>query len=431
MSDYAILSGSDRVIWWQWVRGLLVLGAIAAGIVTTEPHPARFGRGLAMVVLVAACVIIRLPVIFRARNLLLLNASILAMGLAGTALTLVSPHSAAIAFAAFGVGSAVQRWPLPVWAGFAIGLSLVYVLGQLALGGSYGVIDLGPAVFVAAVLVGMVRRQNAVLIAESAQVLEEKARSAALDERARIAREIHDVLAHALSALSLQLESADALLEAGRVEQAHASVLRASKLAREGMAETRRAVSALRGDTLPIPELLTGLTRAYEMDLGGTASVRIEGEPRDLRPDVGLTVYRTAQEAITNIRKHAPGAAIAVKLHYGPDEVALEVVNGAAPGPERPLTGTGGGYGLTGLRERAELAGGRFEAAPTTERPTTEHSTTEQPTTERLIAQQPTAGKQPTTDDEPNEGPTSSEEVNATDVTAGREGWRVSVRIPA
>ena len=115
---------------------------------------------------------------------------------------------------------------------------------------------------------------------------------------------------------------------------------------------------------MPLPDLVATLTTAYEMDTGAPATVDITGERDELRADVTLTLYRTAQEAITNVRKHAPGAPVDVSLAYQPDVVTLTVANGAGPDGERPLADAGGGYGLTGLRERAELAGGTFRAGP-------------------------------------------------------------------
>jgi signal transduction histidine kinase len=100
------------------------------------------------------------------------------------------------------------------------------------------------------------------------------------------------------------------------------------------------------------------------MDTGAPATVDITGERGELPADVTLTLYRTAQEAITNVRKHAPGASVDVSLAYQPEMVTLTIANGASPHGERPLADAGGGYGLTGLRERAELAGGTFTAGP-------------------------------------------------------------------
>ena len=356
--------GLDRPLWWQRLRSAIVLGVLAVSVVASAHRPAFSPIWIVIVLLALACFAIRLPIAFRLPDPVWRASSLLVSGLAGVALALVVPSSAAIVFAAFAVINATELWSFASYTSFAVGLSLIYVVGQLVLGRSPLVLVVGPAAIAGAVLLGVVRRQSSELAAEAGLVRESQARSAALDERARIAREIHDVLAHSLAALTVQLETADALLESGRTEQAHESVLRAGRLAREGMAETRRAIGALRGETLPLPDLIRMLARAYEVDLGAVVSVDVGGEPRDLRPDVGLALYRTAQEAITNVRKHAPAAPLTVRLYYGADDVGLDLTNGAAPSGERPLASTGGGYGLTGLRERAELAGGTIDAGP-------------------------------------------------------------------
>jgi signal transduction histidine kinase len=108
--------------------------------------------------------------------------------------------------------------------------------------------------------------------------------------------------------------------------------------------------------------MLPALVEGFERDTGTPATLRIEGEGRDLPSEARLTLYRTAQEALTNIRKHADATAVGVTLRYAPGEVALEVENQGRP---RATPLHGGGYGLVGLRERAELLGGRLEAGPT------------------------------------------------------------------
>jgi signal transduction histidine kinase len=228
-------------------------------------------------------------------------------------------------------------------------------------------------------LVGMyglgVGRRSYILRAESAEKLvreteranHEEAHAAALAERGRIAREIHDVLAHSLAALTVQLEAADALLEAGGeagVLKAHDYVQKSRRIAREGLVETRRAIAALREDAPPLPELLYALADAYRGDTDVEAEVRVEGLPRPLKADAGLTVYRTAQESLTNVRKHAPGAPVKLRLGFGEEEITLTIANGAATEPPSALADSGGGYGLAGLKERAELIGGSLEAGP-------------------------------------------------------------------
>jgi signal transduction histidine kinase len=233
-------------------------------------------------------------------------------------------------------------------------------------------------------LIGMyglgVGRRSYILRAESAEELvreteranHEEAHAAALAERSRIAREIHDVLAHSLAALTVQLEAADALLEAGGekgVLKAHDYVQKSRRIAREGLIETRRAIAALREDAPPLPELLYALADAYRGDTDAQveADVTIEGLPRPLKADAGLTVYRAAQESLTNVRKHAPGAPVKLRLAFGEEEITLTITNGAATEPTSALADSGGGYGLAGLKERAELIGGSLEAGPHSE----------------------------------------------------------------
>jgi signal transduction histidine kinase len=348
------------------VRSLIALAAVTYSVAVSRPPGAGFsGRPLAVTALLAVASLTWLYVIFLPpRRRVEADVALVVVGVAGVALTFVSPHSAAVVFVAVAIARSTRSW-LPEWSvALGVALAIAYVIGHLAINDTAIWLLTGPVAVALSLLAGSIRRQNDMLTTEVQIAREEHARSAALDERARIAREIHDVLAHSLAALAVQLETADALIERGRSAQAHASVKRAGQLAKEGLAETRRAIGALRGDTLPLPELLTTLASGYELDTGATATVDVTGEPRTLRPDVSLTLYRTAQEAITNVRKHAPGALVDVFLAYRPDEVALTVASGAARDGARPLADAGGGYGLTGLRERAELAGGTFDAGP-------------------------------------------------------------------
>jgi signal transduction histidine kinase len=357
--------GPEGPVLWRRTRGFALLAAIAWGVVFSDPRPGVSGQRLAVTLLLAASLCSLGYAMFRREpQHRSVTIALLVGGVASVALTFATPHSPALALVAIAVARTALWWPMPWVVGYSAGIGVAYVVGHLAIGDDSGWIVGGAAVVVASLLGGLIRRQNDELASEVQQVREEQARSAALDERARIAREIHDVLAHSLAALSLQLDVADAMLESGRDEQARASVQRASRLAKEGMAETRRAVDALRTDTLPTPELLATIVDAYRQDTGALATLEVAGTARDLRPDVSLTLYRTAQEAITNVRKHMPGAAIKIDMRYERDAVELIVTNGPSAAGERPLTHSGGGYGLVGLRERAELAGGTFDAGP-------------------------------------------------------------------
>ncbi|MFD7568585.1 sensor histidine kinase [Streptomyces tendae] len=197
------------------------------------------------------------------------------------------------------------------------------------------------------------------LLAQERAALAAEAESAALAERARIAREIHDVLAHSLSAQMVHLEAARLLIErdADR-QQILDRVVAARGMARDGLDETRQALSALRGDLTPLEDFLAQLVETAESG----AEVTITGERRALPAEASQAVRRVAQEALTNARRHAPGAGVRVRLDYGAHEVTLDVRDsGGAPGE---VTGSGGGYGLLGMRERAELLGGSLRAGP-------------------------------------------------------------------
>ncbi|WP_161183150.1 histidine kinase [Streptomyces sp. SID4985] len=196
------------------------------------------------------------------------------------------------------------------------------------------------------------------LLAQERAAREAEAESAALGERARIAREIHDVLAHSLSAQLVHLEAARLLIERGADrEQILERVVAARGMARDGLEETRQALSALRGELSPLEEFLTGLVSGTD-----GAEVTVTGERRPLTAECSQAVRRVAQEAMTNVRKHARGATVRVRLDYGEREVTLDVRDaGGRPGE---LAGSGGGYGLLGMRERAELLGGSLDAGP-------------------------------------------------------------------
>jgi signal transduction histidine kinase len=235
---------------------------------------------------------------------------------------------------------------------------------------------------------GLTRRAYLLRAVEAEEALEQSRRAqaaqtqaAALAERARIAREIHDVLAHALAAVSVNLQAAEGLLDAApddsaEVAKAIECVQRASALTREGMAETRRAILALRDDEserddyagsgtdLTLPGRLRALAKQHAAAGDAQVMFTISGQPRWITAEAALTAYRTAQEALTNARKHAPGQPVKVTLGYPAGALTLQVSNPLpTPGTARPLTDTGLGYGLTGLRERAALAGGTLSAS--------------------------------------------------------------------
>jgi signal transduction histidine kinase len=199
-----------------------------------------------------------------------------------------------------------------------------------------------------------------------------QAEAAVLAERQRLAREMHDVLAHTLSGLVLTLESARLLAARTEVDGGvRDSVERAHRLAKSGLDEARRAVGMLRGDELPGPGRLADLALAFEADTGVPCRFELRGIVHDVGADGQLTLYRVAQEALTNVRKHAHAEHVDVVLDFQPAGTRLTVEDVEDSQGGEPLESAaglvpaGGGYGLTGMRERAELLGGSLAAGPT------------------------------------------------------------------
>jgi signal transduction histidine kinase len=199
------------------------------------------------------------------------------------------------------------------------------------------------------------------LLRELEETREAQAHAAVLAERQRLAREMHDVLAHALSGLALQLEGAR--LRAATHDDAELveALERAHRLARSGIEEAGRAIAMLRDEELPGPERLPALVAEFERDTGIPASITIAGDSRALDSDARLTLFRTAQEALTNVRKHARAERVELQLAYERAGARLSVEDFGDTNRDTD----GSGYGLTGMRERAELLGGTLAAGPT------------------------------------------------------------------
>jgi signal transduction histidine kinase len=362
---------------WYRARVLLRLAGLAAvwlGLVQIPPGIGAHGRELLVALCGGLASLGWLTTMGRPRDRQWLTAALLATQvLAGSVLAGITPGGPGVILPAVGVFDAMVTLEPIMAAG--ITAAGVAALALAALDTRAGAVTVAGYTFAlgAALLLGFNRRQYTEhadqadrLLAQTQLAQREQARAAALDERTRIAREIHDVLAHSLGALAVQLDVAEALLDDG-AERAkiREHVSRARGLTVEGLAEARHAVAALRGDTLPLPRLLDGLATQYRTDNGASARLEICGAEYPLSPDAALAILRTAQEAISNARKHASTAPISLRLAYQPDAVVLTVTN-KPPGEAGPgstaLAATGGGYGLTGLRERAEMLGGTLRA---------------------------------------------------------------------
>jgi signal transduction histidine kinase len=209
-------------------------------------------------------------------------------------------------------------------------------------------------------------RRAELLLAELEQTRAAQAQAAALAERQRLARDMHDVLAHSLSGLVLNLEGARLLAgQGGADSQVGEAIDRAHRLAKTGLEEARRAIGMLRDDALPGPERLADLAAEFEAGTGVPCKVAVTGgSKRDLGTDGRLTFYRVTQEALTNIRKHAHADRVEIRLAYEPSGARLTIEDFGSC-RDRPAPADGTGYGLTGMRERAELLGGTLTAGPT------------------------------------------------------------------
>lgn len=212
------------------------------------------------------------------------------------------------------------------------------------------------------------RAQHA-LAAETERAEEEKARRAVLEERTRIARELHDVVAHHMSLIAVRAETAPYRL-AGLPESAKAEFGSLSEVAREALTDMRRLLGVLRYDQptalAPQPQLVdlpALVDTARKAGLSVELSVPVS--LRQVPPGVGVCAYRIVQESLSNASLHAPGAAVTVSVSHDSGSLSLRVANGpdgpASPvGPSRNERGPG--HGLTGMRERVALLGGSLSA---------------------------------------------------------------------
>jgi signal transduction histidine kinase len=383
-----------------------VLIAVLVTVPLFTPHFGSGAEGIATAVALAISAAAWLVWQFAGDRPRLWLVMVVVMAAAGGALAGLSSLSTAVAVGCVVAVSAGAR--LPAEASFALTAETVaaFLIAGIASGAPAEAIAGWSAGFIGFWAFGLTRHAYLLRAEEAEDALEQARRAhaaetqaAALAERARIAREIHDVLAHSLAAVSVNLQAAEGLLDAlpgGSPEVAKAveCVQRAGALTREGMAETRRAILALRDDTDgDVPGYASTAARvpadsaaatadgepgtrfgrliarlralADEHRAAGDATVdfTVTGTPRPLGADAALTAFRTTQEALTNARKHAPGQPVRIAVSYQPQEMTLRVSNPLPPaGTAAPLADAGAGYGLTGLRERAALAGGTLAA---------------------------------------------------------------------
>jgi signal transduction histidine kinase len=290
-----------------------------------------------------------------------------AMALAGGALAGLTP--VAMVFPAVAVLSGCSRWDAKVYVSLGAAGLAAMAISVAALGRPASLVLGGLAAILGGAIVGITRRQavemtekTARMEVEVARAEVERARAELLAERNHLARELHDVLAHTLAALSLQLEAFGTVVDADPTssQAVRDQLERTSLLVREGLEEARGAVRALREEPAPLAEQLAKLCARHQ------ATYAESGSARSLEPAVVLGLYRVAQEALTNVVKHAPGTSASVALAWTTSDVSLTIANPVpAAAVPAPLAASGGGYGLRGIAERLELLGGTVASGPT------------------------------------------------------------------
>jgi signal transduction histidine kinase len=258
-------------------------------------------------------------------------------------------------------------------AGLAIGIGVTAIVAHNDPLGGIGNFVFTSIVFTVAWTIGFalsrkfyeadVARERA---ARAGREREERARLAVSDERARIARELHDVVGHSVSVMTVQASAARRLLRPHQ-EKEREALLVVEQTGREALAEMRRMVGVLRrpeeAPALAPQPSLQHLDKLVQQarEAGLPVELRIEGTPEQLPSGVDLTAYRLVQEGLTNALKHARAHRAEVLVRYGDGHVELAVSD---DGPGGGGDGDKGGHGLVGMRERVSVYGGEFEAGP-------------------------------------------------------------------
>ncbi|HTB54254.1 MAG TPA: histidine kinase [Trebonia sp.] len=384
--DDVRVTGPGQVPWAIELIRTLVLVMVLVTVPFATPHVGDGAQGIAIGVALGVCVIAWVAWVRSRERYPAVVVALAVLAAAGGTLAGLSTFSTAVAIGCVVTSAAGSRLDFEVSAALTLETVAAFLITGIAVGAPLGTLVGYPAAFLGLWAFGLTRREYLLRAEQAEQALEQARRAhaaetqaTALAERARIAREIHDVLAHSLAAVSVNLQAAEGLLgelPGDRPELAKAieCVERAGAFTREGLAEARRAILALRdgGDGVsalaprPLAEQLADLAGQYRADGDTPVEFTVTGDPRPVGAEVRLTVYRTAQEALTNARKHAPGQPVIVALEFSPSQVTVDIRNPLPPaGAARPLAGAGTGYGLVGLKERAALGGGSLIARPT------------------------------------------------------------------
>jgi signal transduction histidine kinase len=343
--------GGERAMWWETAVSL----ALGVVYVLLAWHDEAFLRrvpgrgGLALYFVIQLSLIYTIYWLIGPGGIWLVS-----LPLAGLAVEHLSP---------------LWRWPvfLGILLGMFVPLGLRYDQWESAF---FFAISVSPAIFFVAVFTQqgqrerVARQQAERLTADLAEANHQLAayavqaeELATTEERNRLAREIHDNLGHYLTVVNVQIGAARVLLTA-EPERADAALDKAQKLTQEGLAAVRQSVAALRESPLakrPLPDAIADLIQASN-NAGIVTEFSLIGQPRSLSPQATLTLYRVAQEGLTNVRKHARASRADLRLDYADPTAVRLTIHDNGLGSADPANG----FGLLGMRERVNLLGGQM-----------------------------------------------------------------------
>ena len=355
---------------WPIAHGITVWDvAIAVALtVMAQAELASLGRAAPLTVVLSLAM--TLTLVFK-RAAPLVAALVVITVFGGQALLLdpapsVLGHGLALLVAFYAAGAALGPWRSAPLLPLGVVATVVFELDQSNLGAAAGDMVMAVAAWGVGLVVSHRRRESEARLAsaeDEARQAHERAETALAAERQRVARELHDVVSHAITVVVLQARGAQSVLDSDpeRVRQALQAIEASGQ---EALGEMRRLVTFLREapDSAPqpgvhdIPALIESARREVPVELAITGDWDRAGEV-GVGHGAGLTAFRVVQECLTNALRHAPGAPVTVRIDHTPTELLLEVTNPVGA----PEVDHRHGFGLLGMRERAELYGGALD----------------------------------------------------------------------
>ena len=357
----------------SWLSQVGMFTMVGVGIgVAAEGLPAGMAGLAAVALLIAASACWGIALSGRVRDLRVLVPTLIGLGLCGAALDLLQSDGPGFVVGYMALSGLALR--APRWTALLAGTPVVFAVAVADARDSAN-----PATALLAVALGAgflfgtsalaafsrdAHHRAEARLAHEAAKRDVREQMAAMAERSRLARELHDVLAHCLSGLAVQLEAARMLAIATAAEPTLVDQIgSARRLAQSGMLDAQRALQTLRQDEIPGPARLPYLAAETASALGIPVTLHVEGAPQALSPEASLTVYRAVQEALTNVARHAGrGAQVDVRLTWAADSLDVSVVDRGGDGTGAGLVPSG--FGLTSMSERASLHGGKLKAGP-------------------------------------------------------------------